>query len=76
MGGLGLGGRVSREQPSSPVGTHRAEEEHVRRHRAVKEHVKTHLGNNKPGHLKLSGNKRSRGHPRTSLVTRGQGQNS
>ena len=25
VGGLGLGGRVSREQPSSPVGTHRAE---------------------------------------------------
>ena len=35
VGGLGLGGRVSREQPSSPVGTHRAEKEHVRRHRAV-----------------------------------------
>ena len=42
VGGLGLGGRVSREQPSSPVGTHRAEKEHVRRHQAVEEHVKTH----------------------------------
>ena len=44
VGGLGLGGRVSREQPSSPVGTHRAEKEHVRTHRVVKEHVKTHWG--------------------------------
>ena len=42
VGGLGLGGRVSREQPSSPVGTHRAVWEHVRTHRAEKEHVRTH----------------------------------
>jgi len=31
------------------------------------------LGNNKPGHLKLLGNKRSRGQLRTSLVIRGRG---
>ena len=32
-----------------------------------------HIGNNKPGHLKLLGNKRSRGHLRKSLVIGGRG---